>query len=122
MRKTVLVADDEANLLNLLKDNLEDAGYNVLAAADGEEALKQWVVNKPEAIVLDIEMPKMNGWMVLEEIRKITRNPDSPVIVILSAYVQPGDIKRGLALGANRYITKPFKVGELLAALKELLK
>ena len=121
MPRTILVADDEANLLNLLKDNLEDDGFSVLTASDGEEALKLWLQMKPDAIVLDIEMPKMNGWKVLEEIRQVTRDLKTPIILVLSAYAQPGDIQRGMALGANKYMTKPFKVRELSAALTELL-
>ena len=119
MKQTVLVVDDEINLLNLLQDNLEDAGYGVITAPDGEEALKRWIEKKPAAIILDIEMPKMNGWQVLKEIRQVS--PKAPIIIILSAYAQPENIKRGLSMGANHYMTKPFKVRELLDSLEGLL-
>ncbi|OGR82901.1 MAG: hypothetical protein A2901_08820 [Elusimicrobia bacterium RIFCSPLOWO2_01_FULL_54_10] len=121
-KRTVLVADDEVNLLNLLKDNLEEEGYEVFTAADGEEALKVWVQKRPDAVVLDIEMPRMNGWKVLEEIRKVTLSNEVPVILILSAYAQHEDIQRGMALGANKYLTKPFKTRALVETIEEYLK
>ena len=122
MSRTVLIADDEANLLNLLKDNLEESGYSVLTAADGEQALHLWLENRPDVIVLDIEMPKMNGWQVLEEVRRVSKDKELPVILVLSAYTQPEDIRRGLKLGANKYLTKPFKLKVLVESIEEFLK
>lgn len=122
MSPTVLVADDEPNLLNLLKDNLEDEGFTVLTAANGEDAFKIWSQNKPDVVVLDIEMPKMNGWQVLEGIRRATGDKEIPVILIISAYTQPEDIQRGAKLGANKYLTKPFKLKALVEAIEESLK
>jgi len=122
MSRTVLIADDEANLLNLLKDNLEESGYTVLTATDGEEALHLWLENRPDVIVLDIEMPKMNGWQVLEEVRRVSKDKELPVILVLSAYTQPEDIRRGLKLGANKYLTKPFKLKVLVESIEEFLK
>lgn len=122
MSRTVMVADDEPNLLNLLKDNLEDEGFTVLTAANGEEALEVWSQNKPDVIVLDIEMPKLNGWQVLEAIRRTSGDKEIPVIFILSAYSQPEDIQRGSKLGADKYLTKPFKLKALVEAIEESLK
>ena len=122
MIRKILVADDEANLLHLLKDNLEEEGFSVLTASDGDQALKLWIQHRPDAVVLDIEMPRMNGWKVLEEIRQVTQSNKDPIILILSAYAQPNDIKRGMALGANKYMTKPFKIRELVDTLTELLR
>ena len=122
MSRTVLIADDEANLLNLLKDNLEESGYTVLTATDGEEALHLWLENRPDVIVLDIEMPKMNGWQVLEEGRRVSKDKELPGILVLSAYTQPEDIRRGLKLGANKYLTKPFKLKVLVESIEEFLK
>ncbi len=117
----VLIADDEENLLVLLKDNLEERGFEVNVAADGEEALESVTAEKPNIIILDVEMPKLNGWQVCEKIRANPNLKDVPVI-ILSAYAQPEHIKRGLQAGANLYMTKPFKMDELEDNLRKLLK
>ena len=122
MSRTVLIADDESNLLNLLKDNLEDEGFTVFTASDGEEALEVWSRKKPDVIVLDIEMPKMNGWQVLERIRAATGDKEIPAILILSAYAQPEDLHRGAKLGANKDLAKPFKLKTLVESIEEALK
>ena len=116
----ILIADDEVNLLLLIKDNLEEYGYQVLTAVDGEEALDMAVSERPDLIILDIEMPKLDGWQVCQKIRQNAEFKNMPIL-ILSAYVQARDIKRGIGLGANQYLTKPFKIRELLGILKELL-
>lgn len=120
-KKVVLVADDEANLLLLLKDNLEEQGFSVLTAENGEEALSKCIQEKPDIVILDVEMPKMNGWKVCENIRNKRELNYVPVILILSAYAQPEDIQKGLALGANKYITKPFKMKELVESVLKML-
>lgn len=115
----ILIADDEVNLLLLLKDNLEEYGFEVITAANGEEALEKTSLQKPDVIILDIEMPKLNGWQVCEKIRKNAEFKNLSII-ILSAYVQPEDIKKGLAIGADKYITKPFKIKELVDTILQL--
>ena len=115
--KVVLVADDEINLLLLLRDNLEEYGFKVVTAADGQDALEKFNAEKPDVVILDVEMPKMNGWKVCESIRRKSGSKDAPLILILSAYVQPEDIKKGLAMGANKYFTKPFKMKELIETI-----
>jgi two-component system alkaline phosphatase synthesis response regulator PhoP len=112
----VLVADDEANLLLLLKDNFEEQGFEVITAVNGEEALQKTIKDKPNMIILDVEMPKLNGFQVCERIRQ---NPDfkNVPILIFSAYTQPEDIKKGLALGADDYVTKPFKIKDLITTV-----
>ena len=118
--KAVLIADDELHLLLLLKDNLEEYGFKVITAVDGEEALDKYIAEKPDVVILDVEMPKMNGWRVCEKIRQTSGADATPVILILSAYAQPEDVKRGLKLGANKYITKPFKMRELIDTILAL--
>ena len=120
-KRVVLVADDEANLALLLKGNLEEYGFDVVIAADGEDVLAKFDFEKPDVVILDVEMPKMNGWGVCESIRRISGSNSRPVILILSAYAQPEDIKKGLSLGANRYFTKPFKMKELIETIVNLL-
>lgn len=116
----VLIADDEENLLLLLKDNLEEYGFDVVLAKNGEEAFQHSQSAKPNVIILDVEMPKMNGIQVCERIRKIPELNDVPIL-ILSAYAQPEDIKKGLAAGANQYMTKPFKVNQLIETIRKLI-
>lgn len=116
----ILIADDEVNLLLLLKDNLEEIGYEVITASNGEEALQKSALKKPDAIVLDVEMPKMNGFQVCEKLRH-TSGLERVPILILSAYVQPEDIRKGLSAGANRYMIKPFRMKELIESLQQLL-
>jgi len=116
----VLIADDEVNLLTLLKDNLEEQGFRVSAAVDGEDALEKCMKEKPDVVVLDVEMPKLNGWRVCQEIRRNTDTSRMPVILMLSAYAQPEDIKKGLGLGAKKYMTKPFKMQELVETILAL--
>ena len=117
---SILIADDEIHLLLLLKDNLEEYGFTVITAVDGEEALEKCISERPRVVILDVEMPKMNGWRVCEKIRETSGVNYTPVILILSAYAQPEDVKRGLRLGANKYITKPFKMKELIESIRAL--
>jgi len=116
----VLIADDEENLLTLLKDNLEERGFEVNAATNGEEALQGVLAHKPNFIILDVEMPKLNGFQVCEKIRANPDFKDVPIL-ILSAYAQPEHIKRGMEAGANLYMTKPFKMNELEENIRKLL-
>lgn len=108
-------------MLLLLKDNLEEFGFEVVTATNGQEALDQAFSTQPTVIVLDVEMPKLNGWQVCEKIRGDSRFKNVPIL-ILSAYAQPEDIKKGLSLGASKYMTKPFKMKELIDVILELKK
>lgn len=115
----VLIAEDEVNLLLLLKDSLEEYGFEVLTAVNGEEALQKSTLERPNLIILDVEMPKLNGWQVCERIKQ---NPDLKAvpILILSAYAQPIDIKKGFSLGIQQYFTKPFKMKELVESIRQI--
>ncbi len=120
MSSTILVVDDEADILELLKYNLEKDGYRVLTARDGKEALK-CVKQLPDLVVLDIMMPEPDGWEVCKAIRKNPTTSKTP-IVFLTARDSEIDEVVGLELGAVDYITKPVRVRTFLARVKRALK
>ena len=116
--KTVLVVDDEKPIVNILVHNLRKEGYNTLEACDGEEAIKIVTEKKPDLVLLDIMLPKMDGLTVCKRIR---HNYNIPIIMI-SAKDEEIDKILGLELGADDYITKPFSVRELIARVKANLR
>jgi len=111
--ETILIIEDDATMLRGLKDNFEFKGYRVLTAADGEEGLDAALGQKPDLIVLDIMLPKINGYEVCRLIRK--EGLEMPIIM-LTAKGEESDIVLGLNLGADDYVTKPFSIKELLTA------
>lgn len=115
----ILVAEDEANIREALADLLESEGYGVRAAADGAEALAAYAQKRPDLLLLDVNMPKMNGFDVCREIRRTdARLP----IVMLTARVEEIDKVRGLERGATDYVTKPYGMNELLARVAAHLR
>lgn len=116
MSKTVLIADDEPNIVISLEFLLEQAGYQVLVAHDGQEALEAIERQPPDLVLLDVMLPRLSGFDVCQKIRE---NPDwqHMRIVMLTAKGREVEISKGLALGANAYITKPFSTQELLAQI-----
>lgn len=118
MHKILLVEDDAA-LMRGLRDNYLDAGFDVLSAANGEDGLDLAMSEAPDLIVLDIMLPRLNGYEVCEAIRR--EGYDMPIIM-LTAQGQEVDIIRGLNVGADDYVTKPFSVSELLARTKAFLR
>ena len=119
MNKTVLIIEDDSTMLRGLKDNFEYSGYNVITAADGEAGLNAALDTKPNLIILDIMLPKINGYEICRLIRK--ENLDTPVIM-LTAKGEESDIILGLNLGADDYVTKPFSIKELLARVAAFLR
>lgn len=117
-KKTILVVDDEKMIINLLKHNLEKEGYNVIEANDGLEAIDVATEKKPDLILLDIMLPKLDGLSVCKRIKNIMNVP----VLIVSAKDEELDKIVGLELGADDYITKPFSVRELLARIKANLR
>ena len=115
----ILIVEDEATLLLGLKDAFEDLGFTVLRAADGEKGLALAVDGKPDLILLDIMLPKVNGYEICRVVR--SRGLDMPIIM-LTAKGQEEDVILGLNLGADDYVTKPFKLGELLARANAFLR
>ena len=121
MRKRILIADDEPNIVVSLEFLMRHKGYEVRAAADGEETLRRLQEFKPDLVLLDIMLPLRNGFEVCQRIRE---NPEwrHTKIVMLTAKGREVEVTKGLALGADIYITKPFATRELLASVQRLLE
>ncbi len=120
-KPTVLVVDDEPNIVETLQDRLEMSGYHVLTAVNGEEGLEQATKESPDVVLLDIMMPVMDGLDMLERLRQTSNNTDIPVIM-LSACSQAQDIARAKAFGIEDYIVKPFDLGELMVKIDSVLE
>lgn len=116
--KTILIAEDDLSLNRLIAFKLEKENFRVISTADGKAALHTALESDIDAAVLDIMMPFLDGLQVLKRIRKV--KPHLPVI-ILSVKSQEQDLDRGLELGANDYITKPFQPKVLVDQLKKIL-
>jgi len=114
----ILVVDDEPAVTDLLAYNLRKAGYEILLAADGSEALRQARTSSPDLILLDLMIPEVNGLDVCRELRKTSNVP----IIMLTARGEEIDRVVGLELGADDYVSKPFSVHELLARIKAVLR
>ena len=117
--ETVLIIEDDSSMLRGLKDNFEYSGYNVIIADDGEAGLNAALDTKPDLIILDIMLPKINGYEICRLIRK--EKLDIPIIM-LTAKGEESDIILGLNLGADDYVTKPFSIKELLARVAAFLR
>jgi DNA-binding response OmpR family regulator len=121
MPRTILVIDDEPELVKLLDYNLSKAGYLVISAKDGESGLAAARKHAPDAIILDIMMPGLDGWEVCKRLRQDPATAALPLLM-LTAKGEEGDRVLGLELGADDYVTKPFGVRELIARVKALLR
>ena len=119
-RRRILVADDDADILELVALRLTKAGYEVLKAADGEAALAQAIEHLPDLAVLDVMMPGLSGHEVTGRLRALERTAGVPVI-LLTARVQDSDVARGYQAGADDYMEKPFRPQDLLARVEALL-
>jgi len=115
----VLVVDDEPQVVWVLQYSLESEGYETFTARDGIEALAQVAAHHPELMVLDVMMPRMDGWTVLEELMKLPRG-ERPRVVMVTALATLKDRARAAELGADAYVPKPFDVDELLDVLHGL--
>jgi two-component system KDP operon response regulator KdpE len=115
---TVLVVDDEARIIDFIRMNLELEGFRVLEAANGYEALERLKEDLPDLIILDVMMPEMDGFETLKHIREVSTVP----VMMLTVRQEEGDRIRGLDLGADDYITKPFSPRELLSRTRALLR
>jgi two-component system KDP operon response regulator KdpE len=116
--KTLLVVDDDQTLLEALKLYLEREGYQVATAAGGKESLRRFYETRPDLVILDIMMPRMDGWQVCERIREMSDVP----IIMLTARTQEDDRVRGLTMGADDYVAKPFSMRELGARVDAVLR
>jgi len=119
MNSRILIIEDELPMRTALKDVLEAEGYRVLLAANGEDGLEHALGDKPDLILLDLMMPKVDGYTVCAELRRLS----NPVpILMLTAKGQIEDRVRGLDAGADDYLTKPFSTDELLARVRAVLR
>ena len=118
MEKKILIVDDEKPIVDVLKFNLEKDGYKTIEAYDGEQAVEMALTAKPDLIILDVMLPKMDGFTVCKKIRQKLTCP----IIMLTAKEEVVDKIIGLELGADDYMTKPFSVRELTARVKANLR
>ncbi len=119
--RKILVVDDERQIVKLVEINLKKHGYEVLCAYDGVEALEKVDSEKPDMIVLDVMMPRMNGFDVL---KRLQANPDTERIpvIMLTAKAQDADIFQGWQAGVSSYLTKPFNPRELLTFVERIFE
>ena len=118
MNRKILVVEDEKNIIDIVAFNLKKEGYDVICAYDGEQGLKLALEEKPELVLLDIMMPKMDGFQVCKKIRETLDVP----IIMLTARAEEVDKVLGLEMGADDYVTKPFSIRELMARVKANLR
>ncbi len=119
MGKKILVVDDDPALVRLVSKVLTQKGYEVLSAGDGEEALRLVFTYRPELVLLDVVMPKMDGWQTCSRIRDIT---DVPIVMLTGKQTSEADIVRGLNYGADDYLIKPIGGKELVARVQAILR
>ena len=120
MRKTILVVEDDLDLVELLRFNLDNAGFSVAAATDGAEALKKSKALLPDLILLDLMLPELDGFAVCEILRRDERTARIPIIILTA---MSGELARvaGIGAGANDFITKPFSPKQLLSRIETAL-
>ena len=114
----ILVADDDQNIAELLRLYLEKEGYTVVVASDGEMAIERFNAENPDIVLLDIMMPKLDGWQVCRDIRKKSNCP----IIMITAKGETFDKVLGLELGADDYVVKPFDAKEIIARIKAVMR
>ncbi len=119
MARKILAVDDEKHIVRLVQVNLERAGYEVVTANDGKEALQKVQTEQPDLVVLDVMMPYMDGFEVLQNLRRNPSTRDIPVIM-LTAKAQDADVFRGWQSGVDCYLTKPFNPMELISFVKRI--
>ena len=120
MSKRVLIVDDEPNILMSVEFLMRREGYQVATAADGQEAIDLLGEFRPDLMILDVMMPRKNGFEVCAEVRADARLSAMPILM-LTAKGREAEMKKGLSLGADAYITKPFSTHELVLKVNELL-
>ena len=118
-QKTVLIVEDEKNIVDILRFNLQRSGYAILEAYDGENGLRQALSASPDLILLDVMLPKLDGFTVLRRLRSAG---SAVPVLMLTARDQVGDKVTGLDAGADDYLTKPFEPRELTACVRALTR
>ena len=120
VRRLVLIADDDEDILALVRATIERSGHEVMAVGDGAAALSAMAERRPDLAVLDIAMPELDGLEVLRRLRAEEGTRNLPVI-LLTAQAQAADVERGFATGASAYVRKPFSPRDLATRVDELL-
>jgi two-component system, OmpR family, alkaline phosphatase synthesis response regulator PhoP len=120
MKKTILIVDDEKDIIDLLSYNLHKEGLTVITARNGREALER-VTQKPDVIILDVMMPEMNGLQVIQELKKDKKTASIPVLLLTAKGSETDEIV-GLEVGADDYIVKPVKIGKIIARVHAVLR
>lgn len=120
-KSRILVVDDEPMILDLLLTRLELAGYQTVSARDGHEALKCLGDTRPHAMILDVNMPRLDGFGVLRQLQATGRKLPLPVMVLTARY-QASDVQEAIRLGARDFLAKPFNDNQLLFRVKRLLR
>lgn len=121
MPRKILAVDDEKHIVKLVQVNLERHGFQVVTAYDGKEALEKIVQEQPDLVILDVMMPYMDGFEVLQTMRRNPATREIPVIM-LTAKSQDADVFRGWQSGVDLYLTKPFNPVELVSFVKRIFK
>jgi DNA-binding response OmpR family regulator len=119
MGKKILVVDDDPVFVRLVKGVLSQKSYDVLTAGDGQEALQVMFAHKPDMVLLDIQMPRMDGWQACSRIREVS---DIPVVMLTGMQTGEADVVRGLDYGADDYLIKPVGNRELVARVRAILR
>lgn len=114
----IMVADDDRDMVDLLSYWLKGHGYDVIRAFDGEQAVKRWRETLPDLVILDVQMPKLDGFEVCRQMRSETNS----MVLILTAHDREDDEIRGLEMGADDYLRKPFSPRQLLARIKAIMR
>jgi two-component system KDP operon response regulator KdpE len=119
MEKKILVVDDDPVFVRLVKGVLSQKGYDVLTAGDGQEALQSLFAHKPDLVLLDVQMPRMDGWQTCSRIREVS---DTPVVMLTGMQTTEADVVRGLDYGADDYLIKPIGNRELVARVRAIMR
>src|SRR5436190_12545280 len=114
----IMVADDDRDMVDMLSYWLKGHGYDVIRAFDGEQAIKRWRETLPDLVILDIQMPKLDGFEVCRQMRTETNS----MVLILTNHDREDDEVRGLEMGADDYLRKPFSPRQLLARIKAVIR
>jgi DNA-binding response OmpR family regulator len=123
MSKTarIVIAEDDPHILQLLEHVLSVDGHQVATAKDGEEGLELVKKIRPDLLITDVMMPRRNGYQLVHSVLNETQDLPTPKIIILTSRTDPSDVKRGLTVGADVYIAKPFDIQEVTGHVRELL-
>jgi len=121
MNYKILIADDEKDILEVMAKKIKASGYKVITAHDGEAAWEKIQKEDPDVILLDLTMPKMDGFTVLKNLRENPPTSKWQPVIIISARDEMEDMQKGFSLEADHYLTKPFRINELTNKIKELI-